>query len=71
MERKHAGTCRWAVSTLLQPYPIWLEAAERPWTCIREALPHPIESTDLCATCPHWETRSAPELHLLTLDTRH
>ena len=70
MERKHAGTCRWAVLTLLQPYPLWLETADRPWTCTRDAVPRPLESTNECETCAHWEARSVPERRVPTLETR-
>lgn len=70
MEPKRAGTCRWAALTLLQAYPMWLEAADRPWTCTRET-PHPLDTTDQCVTCAHWEPRSAPERRVLTLEMRH
>jgi len=61
MESKRcAASCRWAVPTLFQPDPMWLESWNRPWTCVREALPHALETTDTCVMCRRWETREEP-----------
>lgn len=55
MKSPHAvTTCRWATPTLSLPYPLWLAAEDTPWSCTRLPDPRPLESTDACATCPHW-----------------
>jgi hypothetical protein len=55
---KRAVNCKWARPTLEEPLPIWLEVEARPWTCERGTL-HPLESTELCESCGHWEERVA------------
>lgn len=60
---RSASTCRWAVQTMSRDAPEWLEAENAPWTCVRDAKAHALESTEPCETCPHWESRrstSAP-----------
>jgi hypothetical protein len=47
-------TCQSGVATLSLPYPLWLDAEDRPWSCTRTAEPRPLEFTDVCATCPRW-----------------
>lgn len=49
-----ASTCRWARATVMLPYPAWLEAEEHPWACLRLTDPRPLDSTEVCDTCPHW-----------------
>ena len=49
-----ASTCRWAVSTLVLAPPLWLDAGEFPWTCTRTPPDRQLETTDICADCPHW-----------------
>jgi hypothetical protein len=53
--KRHAANCKWAKPTLDEPGPTWLEANERPWTCEREGVLRPLESTEACEDCPHWE----------------
>ena len=58
MDRNHgAATCRWATPTVDLPAPAWLEAADRPWSCLRDGTPHPLESTEGCNSCDRWEPR--------------
>ena len=42
------------------PHPIRLEAGVRPWSCLRNGYPHPLDMSELrhCATCPRWEPRA-------------
>jgi hypothetical protein len=56
-ERRHVSTCRWARPTLSLPNPAWLEAADRPWACLRPAGPGPLESAEICETCPNWQPK--------------
>jgi len=56
-----ASTCRWAVPTLFLAPPYWFDAEVRSWTCLRHAVPQALDSTVACATCPHWEPRSADD----------
>jgi len=53
----HASNCRWAVPTLFLSKPLWWEAEQCPWACVREPTPHVLQSTEVCATCPQWEAR--------------
>ena len=53
-----AGTCRWAVPTLFMAAPTWMDAEERPWTCLRDHAPRELDSTDVCRTCARWEARA-------------
>ena len=55
--QRGASSCAWAVPTLNLSAPLWLDAWDRPWACLREGEPHPIETTEACATCPRWEPR--------------
>ena len=55
--RRGASTCRWAAPTLLLPAPIWFEAEDSPWTCLRDAAPRALETTNPCAICQRWEPR--------------
>jgi hypothetical protein len=50
-------SCRWARPTIRLPYPVWLEADGKPWTCLRDQEPRPLEDTDVCRGCPRWEPR--------------
>lgn len=52
-----ASTCRYGVPTLFLASPAWTDAADRPWTCVRDQHPHELESTDVCASCTQWEAR--------------
>ena len=56
---QHLGVvaCRWARLTLLQPYPLWLDSEKRPWTCLRDPAPYPLDDADICRDCPRWEPR--------------
>jgi hypothetical protein len=42
---------------LFQPVPTWLDASDRPWTCVRDASAGPLETTEVCVDCPRWEPR--------------
>lgn len=54
-ERKSVETCRWGRQTIRVPYPYWLDAEDRPWTCMRDEAPRPLENTDVCHNCPRWQ----------------
>jgi hypothetical protein len=51
-----AATCRWATATLHMPAPLWLESWDRPWTCLCGAAPRALPTTDVCASCPRWQS---------------
>jgi len=44
--------CRWGQSTLFLPYPEWLSAWDSPWSCRHPAHKGPLETVDICTTCP-------------------
>lgn len=54
-EPKAVETCRWARPTIRVPYPHWTEAEDKPWTCMRDEAPRPLEDTDVCRECPRWQ----------------
>jgi hypothetical protein len=51
------ASCKWGVPTLFLAKPVWLEAWDTPWSCVR-VKPRPLESTDECAQCPNWTPRT-------------
>ncbi|MEZ5320212.1 MAG: hypothetical protein R2752_22610 [Vicinamibacterales bacterium] len=57
-----AATCRFAAPTLTLKHPDWLDAHARPWSCVRDATPAPLETTEVCRTCTHWEPDRAVRL---------
>lgn len=56
-----ASTCRWAQPTIFLAHPIWLDACDKPWTCLHDDVPRPLDSTDVCATCSRWESRAVAD----------
>jgi hypothetical protein len=48
------ATCRFARLTVRMPYPLWLEAEDKPWTCLREEPARPLDDASVCHECPHW-----------------
>jgi hypothetical protein len=60
MEITHsAATCRWAAATLYLSPPLWLDACDRPWTCLCDSDPRPLLTTDACASCRRWKPHAA------------
>ncbi|MGE5245350.1 MAG: hypothetical protein ACM3SQ_14060 [Betaproteobacteria bacterium] len=57
--KRSASTCKWAKPTMSMPLPTWLEAWDRPWTCVRDETPTTLETTERCEDCPRWEPRQA------------
>lgn len=58
--RRCAATCRSAVPTVSLPPPLWFEAADTPWSCLREAKPRLLLSTDRCGECAGWAPKTGP-----------
>ena len=58
--RDNPVTCHWLTPTQALPHPYWFEAGVRPWSCIRDGCPRPLDTSELrqCATCPRWEPRT-------------
>jgi hypothetical protein len=42
---------------LFLPYPYWLAAEQEPWSCLRDAVPRPLETTEECRTCLRRESK--------------
>ena len=55
--RRSAATCRWATPTLTLAAPLWFDAENSPWSCVRGAGPRLMITTDGCEMCPRWESR--------------
>ena len=53
-----AHDCRWGEQTIDLPWPEWLDAWDAPWTCCRDPKPRRLLTTDECANCPRWESRT-------------
>lgn len=51
----HASTCRWGIPTVFLAAPCWWDSEDRPWACVHAGAPRPLETTEECAGCPHWE----------------
>ena len=61
MERTESPvTCHWLTPTRVMPSPYWFEAGVRPWSCLRDSYPRPLDASELhqCATCARWERRT-------------
>jgi len=54
---QNVETCRWARMTINVPYPHWLEAEDKEWTCLRDKEPRPLDDPGVCHGCPRWEPR--------------
>ena len=57
------NTCRWAAPTLSLRHPLWLDAEDRPWSCLRSGEAQPMASTDVCRTCPAWTRASIAQVN--------
>jgi hypothetical protein len=55
-----AVACHWLAPTRIMPHPFCFAADARPWTCLRDGRPRPLNAAELsqCATCPRWEPRT-------------
>jgi hypothetical protein len=53
-------TCHWLTPTRIMPEPYRFEALTRPWTCLRDGYPRPLDAQELCdcATCGRREPRT-------------
>ena len=47
-------TCRWSRLTIRTPYPYWLAAEDRPWSCLCAADPKTLADPALCRQCERW-----------------
>ena len=57
-------TCHWLTPTRILPHPYSYAAEARPWTCMREGLPHALDACDLesCPECPFWVQRTLDDV---------
>jgi hypothetical protein len=69
-DRQSAVTCRWAQPTLFLGPPLWLDAQDTPWTCVRDTTPQPLDSTGVCADCRRWEARVPGEMQASLIASR-
>jgi len=62
METRNNGAviCQWLTPTRNMPEPYRVEALTRPWSCIRDGYPRPLNPQELCdcATCARREPRT-------------
>jgi hypothetical protein len=56
----NAVTCHWLIRTRIMPEPYRVEALTRPWTCLRDGYPRPLDARELCdcAACVRREPRT-------------
>jgi hypothetical protein len=52
---QRASNCLWAKPTIFLSAPFWFDAEARPWTCLRDGVPHALITTDRCTECPRWQ----------------
>lgn len=57
--KRSASTCKWAKPTISMPLPTWLEAWDRPWTCVLDGAARTLATTERCEGCPRWQPRVA------------
>jgi hypothetical protein len=57
---ENAVTCHWLTPTRILPSPYRHEASVKPWSCVRDVHPRPLDACELreCATCPRWQPRT-------------
>jgi len=55
--KRQASNCKFARPTIEEPRPLWLSAEDQPWSCDRLDQPRPLDDTDICEDCPHWQKR--------------
>lgn len=62
---EHPGvdTCRWSRLTLRLPYPFRLDSDNKPWSCLRDVEPRPLDDPAICRDCPHWQPRRLAIVH--------
>ena len=60
----NAVTCHWLTPTRILPHPFSYDADVKPWTCMRDGLPHALSACELerCPTCPRWEQRTLDDV---------
>ena len=47
-------TCRWGAPTLFLGWPLWYEASQYEWSCIRGTTARVLDDPAMCRTCLHW-----------------
>ena len=47
-------TCRWGSPTLFLQWPLWYEASQHEWSCIRGQAARVLVDPAICRTCPYW-----------------
>jgi hypothetical protein len=54
------ATCHSLTPTRLMLHPYRLEADVKPWSCLRDGYPRPLDMGELreCRICPRWEPRT-------------
>ena len=55
-DSRKSEPCRWIGPTLFLPYPYWIAAEQEPWSCLRDAEPRPLATTEDCRGCRRWES---------------
>jgi hypothetical protein len=60
MSTPDAVTCFWLTPTRILPHPFSFDAGTRPWSCVRNGCPRPLNADELhqCAVCARWEPRT-------------
>ena len=64
-------TCRWGTPTLFLGWPLWYEASQHEWSCVRGDAVRVLVDPVMCRTCPHWspaERQMEPALPVRACD---
>ena len=54
MPQQAVHTCRWARPTLFLPWPLWFDASNNEWSCLRGETPRGIPDASACTVCKGW-----------------
>ena len=57
--RRTPQSCQWGASTLYLVFPEWLSAWDSPWSCRYPSHQGPLETVEICSTCPDWSLRES------------
>jgi hypothetical protein len=55
------STCRFSLPTLFSPWPLWLDAWNKPWSCARDGKCTLLSNSEPCRTCQRWEEERKTE----------
>lgn len=58
--RRSVQTCHWGTPTLFLPWPLWYDASQHEWSCLRGGRPRVLRDPSVCRTCAYWAAAERP-----------